>query len=301
MKSILLFTAMIFVLFFGKNSNVMSAENKKINLYQKDDSLAIYYKRMELACEGRFNEIMIDKKHPNGRLAPEILRFFIEKFEPRRITFSQGVNEDNNGMLHFYWFINEFAVEGEVGKFFDEAKEFFIDQKYLLQQAPDSINGQKIFLFNSNNLIFKFTLENFSNYTGGPLCGGSVSLDITLETRLPETTIENILKLYSSINCYSLPSKILDQFKKQTFSNISYGGTWEQYYSWDVDVKCADEASLAELNKSVVSEMIKIGFKLYKNEDKLLSYELNNGDNSSYIYISREEQNILTFRYQPNS
>lgn len=270
------------------------------NMHIKDDSIGYYYKMMDLRAEGQYNNIMTAHKHPSDRLVPEILEFFIEKFEPQRISFSQGVNY-NDTVISFYWYMNEFAVEADADTFNEQAAAFLLGQEFISINKLAHTDQKRTFMYFNGNLTYKFELENFVNYTGGKLCGGNVYISITINSPLQRPLVGEILKLYPSICCPFINSKITKEIKKLPFSSISYGGTWEQYYCWDVEIICTDQTALNSLNKAILDIIIKLGYLFNSETGNSQVYYSNLGNTPSFIYITKQENNILNFRFQPNS
>jgi hypothetical protein len=266
----------------------------------KPDSLAYYYKIMELKADGAYNNIMAAHKHTSDRLAPKILRLFVERSEPQRISFSQGV-DNKDGRISFWWYMNEFAVKGEVGEFTKTIETFMAENDYTEEIDSTVESGIRKYTHRENRLFYEFSVSDFVNYTGGPLCGGNVYLRITIETYLIEPFIGDMLKLYPAIDCPVLPLKVAEELKKRKFTNLSYGGTWENYYTWYADVKCLDESEAEMLNKTITKIILASGYRFHEEKDDIRTFIFQEGGSSSFFYIQNDETNILKIWFQPNS
>lgn len=269
-----------------------------IPMEQKPDSLAIYYKMLDLEAEGSYDSFMTGRKHAAGRLAPAVLRQFIERFEPQRISFTQGVS-NKDGQISFWWYMNEFAVKGNAAEFTVAAETFLKELDFAATIEQDAGQGLNTWVKTDGPFQYKFVIENIENYTGGPLCGGSISLEVIINSILPEPFIGGMVKLYPAINCYLLPSKIADVIKKRFFSGISYGGTWENYYTWDADIKCLDEPESAMLNKSITEIILDAGYRFHEENNETRTFIYQETGSPSFFYLTKDETNILNIRFQP--
>jgi hypothetical protein len=254
---------------------------------QRPDSLSIYYKALDLRAEGPYNTILTDRKHSSDRLAPLLLRAFIEKFEPQRLSFVQGVS-NSDGKITFWWFLDGFAVKGDAAGFMVSA-ETFMKENDLGRADSLAEQGRRAYFLSEGKFNYIFELDNFTNYTGGPLCGGGLLLKIEFNSTFLEPLVGDMMKLYPAINCFVLPSKIEAELVKWKFTSISYGGTWENYYTWDADIKCLDEPEAAALNKKLTTLILASGYKFHEESGNTRTFILQDGNSPAFFYLTKDE------------
>ena len=268
------------------------------NVKMKPDSLQYYIERMDLLADGVYSETMKKLKHADHRVAPLILRQFVERYEPQRMSFEQGV-ENENGTISLWWFMSEFALKADVSEFLASAETFFQEQDYVA--AENAGENTKSYEKADGKLLYAVTLEDFSNYTGGPLCGGTVIFKITINTNLMAPTLGEILKAYPAVNSFVLPEKVEKSILKHTFAQVSYGGTWENYYSWNTQIICADQTEAEMLGKTVTSLLLDAGYVFHEEKDQTRSFMYKGDLGISFFHITVNDSNLLELSFQPNS
>jgi hypothetical protein len=251
---------------------------------------------MDLKSDGAYSQTMNKLKHAEERVAPLVLRQFVERFEPQRMSLVQGVMNEN-GSISFWWFMEEFALQGNTEEFLTSAAAFFQEQDYQASENSNEMTYQK----EDGKLTYTATLSDFVNYTGGPLCGGTVQFRITINTNLVEPTLGEILKVYPAVNSFVLPEKVEKAILKQKFYYVSYGGTWEHYYHWSSEIICADEAEAEMLGKSLTSLLLGSGYKFHEEKEETRSFIFKDTESVSFFYIGNNGTNLLGLTFQPNS
>lgn len=267
----------------------------------KTDSLAYYYQLMDLRADGFYQEILIKLKHADDRIAPSSLRYFFEKTEPQRLSYIQGV-DNQDGKLSFWWFFSEYAVKGEADAFSTSIEQFMKEQGFILCDSLAEEADQLCYTMIEDGLTYTFRIESPESYTGGPLCGSSILYEVVINSILSEPQIQNITKLYPAVYCNVLPMKVEKEIKKRQFVSISYGGTWEHYYTWNVDIKCLDDIEAGMLLKELSKLVLSAGYRFQEESGATRSFILRDFTNPAYIYLTKQDDsNIVTLRFQPNS
>ncbi len=251
-----------------------------------------------MACDGAYRDLLIKARHRDDRLAPPFLRMFVEHFEPSRFSFSQGI-DNKDGSLSFWWFMDGFSLKGEAGDVMASVMNYWTEASY--KRLDDREDGRMCFEYEEDKILFTFEMNPFVNYTGGPGCGGSVFFRLTILTYLQEPDVKTIQKLYPPVACQVLPRKLEKELEGRLFKSISFGGTWENYYTWNLDVKCPDEAEAESLGKTLTRLLIEAGYKFVEERESTRTFNFSDAFGTSFFYLTNDGSNILGLRFQPNS
>jgi len=264
----------------------------------KPDSLTAFVQWMELEAGGSYGTIMASRKHPEGRLAPEVFRDYISEMEPQRIHFCQGV-EWAPDLVTFWWSMEECAIKSSIDTVLEQTAFFFKQREYIpVTGIPE--NEFKVELTEGTR-TYSFRLWDFTKYPDSKLCGGKIRLSVRFFSSIEAPRVGETLKIYPALNAPEFPVSLMKILKSKTFSSLSYGGTWDRNYLWSLEIPCQTEENLLELRKVLIKAILDYGFLFHSESEGVAAFKLHFADNTSFIYLSPEADEVLKIMFRANS
>jgi hypothetical protein len=288
------------ILFVSCGERNTSSEGK-----MEEGSMEYFIKTLDLKATGKYKEILVDGKHKTDRVAPDVVRGFVEGIEITRFSLTQGVKFED-GKATLWWFISDFGAKGKPEEVMASIQDIFKTYGFTAQEPVEDENGWKEFSFvkEENGLDYLIKMKELDRFIGSkePTCGGDVICDITYKSTLPQTTVAEMIRLYPQIACPELPLEVLEYIKGQKVAHMSYGGTWERYYTWGVTIPEGDETAAKKMLNNVAGIIEDLGFKVWKEEDGRITYQRQGlaGETSSFMDLEADSS-LFELRFQPKS
>jgi hypothetical protein len=268
-------------------------------------TMEYFIKKLDLKAAGAYKDILIERKHKTDRIAPDVIRGFIEEIEVTRFSFKQGVKFEE-GKATLWWFISDFGAKGKPEDVMVAVRSLLEKHGFNTQEPIVDENGWEEYRFvkETDEVDYLVKMKELDRFIGSkePMCGGDVICDITWKEDLPRQTVAGMIALYPEIACPELPSEVLNYVKEKEISHMSYGGTWERYYTWGVAIPVGDEKGAAAMAQDIAEIIGKLGFSLWREEDNENTYQRKGTGSETPSFMDLEiDGSLFELRFQPRS
>ncbi len=282
------------------NGIAVGEEHSMIWKKGNPDSLEMFYAWMDLSTEGPYGQTMLSRKHPDGRLAPEFLRNYIDLMDPQRIYFTQGV-DFSDGTLTFWWMLDELAVKGSKDSLLIRTNQYLNELDYKAMGYSPLFPKMKQYILLSGTKICTFMIADSLFTSGNNLSCEKMRFQIQFCTSVLPPSAAAMVKLYPALYCAELPTGLFGVLKKRPFKSISYGGTWERYYGWEITTPFPTEDVAADVRKTLIQAILDYGFTFVSESGGITVFKIQFSETTSYVYLSNPTELLLKMRFQPNS
>ena len=258
-----------------------------------NDSLQARMSWMELAADGSYGRIMRDFRHPEGRLAPALLRDFLVMAEPTRLRFEQGVACSDSGFI-FWWELTDIGFPCSVDSLVLLTQHYMREKEYatVLLGSPTEWGVE----FNTGSRVVLFHLREIERHerrSTARLC---------LSIRFPGSnaliTVKEIMKAYPALLINGLPLSLTKLLDKVAFRQISYGGSWDRYYIWSLSVPAEAMADPAGFRLRIIKIIRDYGYVFRNQVEGSDVFRLVRTDNTSLRRLRSDEEGGLTLGFQ---
>jgi hypothetical protein len=269
-------------------------------------TMEYFIKTLDLKATGKYRDILIERKHKTDRIAPDAVRGFIEEIEITRFAFKQGAKFENEKAT-LWWFVSEFGAKGKPGNVIAEIKKVFEAQGFTALDPVEDEHGWKEFSFvkETDEMQFVIKTKELEPFVGSkePMCGGDIIFDIAYRKPVQPSTVSGMIKLYPQIACPELPAEVLNYVNEHKIVHMSYGGTWERYYTWSVAISAEDEKAAENMLGDVEEIIGGLGYSLWKEEGGIKTYQRqgSGGETPSFMDLEIDKGSIFMLRFQPRS
>jgi hypothetical protein len=255
--------------------------------------------KLELKTSEGFEKLMNSNKHKSHFLLPQQLLCFIDSFPPFRFSFSNSIDFQDD-KYRLTWFFSEYALEGNEEEVSETIKSFMEKAGFTEKEAEGDFSMK--YLKSGEKYSTEFMLLDLVNFTGGKgsKCGGTLVFSIELSDIIKPAKISEVLEALPSLKFESFPKAVYSLIEGQGFSNITYGGTWQRYYTWSVSLPYQSTIKLKVDLQLIKSELQTDGFEIDEEKGGEITYRSTDHIGGSWFYITVEENN-LELRFQPNS
>lgn len=265
----------------------------------KETSLEKAVNKLELTTNEQFKKKMTDNKHKSHFLLPQHLYTFIDSFPPFRFSFSNSM-DFQDGKVILTWFFSEYALEGNQQGRNEEIAQFLKNDEFTKEEA----DGDFSMKYTKEEGFFstRFIMLDLVNYEGGDreMCGGTLVYSIELSSKIKPVKINEALEVLPSLQFEFFPKKLYAIIADLPFTNITYGGTWQRYYTWSVSIPYSNPLKQKVDLKMFKDELEDEGFEIVEEQENKITYRSTDHIGGSWFYITVEENN-LELRFQPNS
>jgi hypothetical protein len=285
----------IFVVAF----NFVSLFNVCASNETKEGVMKSMITRCRIGTDEDFAKIIADFKHAPSVVASEEFRTLVKALAPFRMDLHPGI-EWKNKRLVFYWFIGEFGVKKPAADVLALFSETLSTLGFKTSASGADRNSKAEYTKTAGDVVYRVRLERLERFIGTstPSSGGTFSYEIENTKDVEEPLLEDVLKAYPSLECPEMIPEIFEFFRKQPVRNVSYGGTWTQYYSFDIDAEYKDEKAAKEAYDTLIKKVTALGFALEREDRGVLTY-MKAGSSAPVLYLALEKGGIVNFRIQP--
>ncbi len=280
-------------------------KNRSSEVKMEAGTMESFIKKLDLEVEGKYKEILVERKHRTDRAAPAAVRAFVEDIEPTRFSLKQGVKfEDENAT--FWWFISDFGAKGKPEEVMEHIHNLFADHGFNALEPQEDADGWKEYTFaqEKDGMRFLIKIKELDRFVGSkePMCGGDIIFNITFLHASLQPTISEVTEDYPEVACPALPKEVFDHLKDKKVKHMSYGGTWEWYYTWNAGISAEDEKAAEKLLADVTGIIGELGFDLWDEEDGKKTYQRKAlpGETASFMTLEIDGS-LFELRFQPKS
>jgi hypothetical protein len=268
-------------------------------------TMEYFIKTLDLQATGKYNEILVEGKHRTDRVAPDVVRGFIEGIEITRFSLTQGAKFED-GKATLWWFISDFGAKGKPEEVLASIQDIFKTFGLMAQEPVEDEDGWKEYSFvkETDEMKWFIKMKELDRFIGSkePMCGGDVICNITFREPIAQPAVGEMVESYPQIACPALPGEVLDYLKDKKVEHMSYGGTWEWYYTWGVTIPAGEETAAEKMLNDVAGIIGNLGFEVWKEEEGRVTYQRQGlvGETSSFMDLEIDDSRF-ELRFQPQS
>ena len=261
------------------------------------DSLQAWMTWMDLAADGSYGRMMQEFRHPDGRQAPLLLREFLATTEPLKMQFAQGVETDE-GTLVFWWEMKDAWFPWSADSLVLLTRQYFREKEYPLAEETSSSVWQLDYSTGFRHISFQ--LDGIESH--GHRSSARVYLALRFGPLNEPLSLKELLSFYPALSVEGLPPALQKLLEKLSFSHLSYGGSWDRYYSWDLRIPAGATDDPAALRLRVIKLIRDYGYVFQRqSEEGSDIFRLVLSDNTRLILLHMEDDGGLSLRFQAYS
>jgi hypothetical protein len=171
--------------------------------------------------------------------------------------------------------------------------------KLGFKQVKSKSEDISSFTMESNGVFYEVSIKIPGNFTGSkfPACGTEICWKATIREKSPFLTLKQLLAELPILIDPRIDKQIYEAFSDQKTENLSIGGTWKMYYTWEAEFIPEPGQNLLQEVKDLAKSR---DFGTYTKQDDYDVFCREKTMSYMYIYKSKTNNNI-TVRIQPQS
>jgi hypothetical protein len=250
----------------------------------------------KVGTDPQFTASLDEGKHEGSVQAPAAFRTMLHDLAPFRYSLTCGYFH-KNGKIGAYWFLNDFGAKGTP----EEVTQRIMDSLAKVGFKPGKETGENqdaAAISRENGQLRELCrIQHVAKFTGtrDARAGGHLVFEIELKDGTTPLTVRQVLEAWPALNCPGVPKPFMDNVLQRIVSEVSYGGTWTQYYDWSTTI-------IAELPAKLLKDMQvlveKHDFVLDREDRGTLTF-FKNKTQPPVVYLSIEGEGSVQFRVQP--
>ncbi|MCE1247727.1 MAG: hypothetical protein LWY06_13890 [Firmicutes bacterium] len=253
-------------------------------------------KSADVGSDDNFKTYLGKLTHREDLTAPANLRDFLASFPIFRSDFGVAYEKtpDSTKMI---WWINELAIKGSALDTIKALKSKMRKLGFKTQKSPDE--DTYMFALDTKGIHYEVSIRQPENFTGSkfPACGTSIKWQVSIKDKSDYQTLSQITKELPILIDSRIDREIYESLATQKIANLSVGGTWTMYYTWQAELIPAEGQDLLQNLRDLAKAR---SFGTYTKEKDHEEFCRESTISYFFIYPSTTGKNI-TLRIQPQS